>query len=83
MKYIKNQWKGIESNIKNKNHLGCSAEGHISHILASKMSSRPQSWSREDLEAITKLRATISNGVTREDLITTLIKVNKKIELKD
>lgn len=84
MNYIKNQWKGIESNIKNKNkyHLGCSAEGHVSHILASRMSSRPQSWSREGLEAITKLRVTISNGATREDLITTLKKVNKKIELE-
>ena len=80
MKYVKNQWKGIEANLehKQKHQLGCSAEGHVSHILASRMSSRPQGWSREGLEGMTQLRVAISNGVTRKDLIATLKKVNKK-----
>jgi len=84
MKYVKNQWKGIEANLdhKKKHQLGCSAEGHVSHILASRMSSRPQGWSREGLEGITNLRVAISNGATREDLISTLKKVNKKIYLE-
>lgn len=84
MKYVKNQWKGIEANLehKQKHQLGCSAEGHVSHILASRMSSRPQGWSREGLEGITQLRVAISNGATREDLIATLKKVNKKIYLE-
>ena len=84
MKYFKNQWKGDENSLeyKKKHQLGCSAEGHVSHILASRMSSRPLSWSRERLEVVTKLRISISNGATRQDLIKTLKKVNKKIELE-
>ncbi len=67
MKYVKNQWKGIETNLehKQKHQLGCTAEGHVSHILASRMSSRPQGWSREGLEGMTQLRVAISNGATR------------------
>jgi|ASRL01.1.fsa_nt_gi hypothetical protein len=81
MKYILNQWSGIESNLDNKakHQLGCSAEGHVSHILSARMSSRPLSWSREGLEAITKLRISILNGITRTGIEKTLLKVNKKI----
>jgi hypothetical protein len=39
--------------------------------------------SREGLEGIVQLRVAISNGATREDLITTLKKVNKKIYFKN
>jgi hypothetical protein len=80
-KYILNQWKWIVSNLDNKEkyRLGCSAEGHVSHILASRMSSRPLSWSRDGLEAITKLRIALENGITRMKIYETLIKANKEI----
>ncbi|NDI79021.1 hypothetical protein DYH56_13835 [Psychrilyobacter piezotolerans] len=37
---------------RKKHQLGSSAEGHVSHILVSRMSSRPQGWSREELKAM-------------------------------
>ena len=64
---------------KEKYQLGCSAEGHVSHILASRMSSRPLSWSKDGLEAITKLRIAIENGITRSEIYETLLKRNKEI----
>ena len=78
--YINNQWKWIVSNLDNKEkyQLGCSAEGHVSHILASRMSSRPMSWSRKGAEGITKLRVAIENGATRKDLKEALLRVNKE-----
>jgi hypothetical protein len=80
-KYILNQWTWIISNLDNKEkyQLGCSAEGHVSHILASRMSSRPLSWSKDGLEAITKLRIAIENGITRSGIYETLLKRNKEI----
>ncbi|MBQ9276495.1 MAG: ISLre2 family transposase [Clostridia bacterium] len=35
----------------------CCAESHVSHVLSSRMSSRPMGWSREGAERIGKLRA--------------------------
>ena len=80
-RYILNQWTWIVSNLDNKEkyQLGCSAEGHVSHVLASRMSSRPLSWSKDGLEAITKLRIAIENGMTRTKICETLIKANKEI----
>lgn len=78
--YIKNQWKGIEEFVryKDSNKLGCSAEGHVSHILSSKMSSRPKGWSISGLEAITKLRIFIENSGTRSKIEEILKIKNKK-----
>ena len=46
MGYIKNNWDGIEASVKNPT-VGCSAEGHVSHILSERLSSRPMAWSLE------------------------------------
>lgn len=87
--YIRNQWKNIENYILNKDKysLGCSAEGSVSHILASRMSSRPQAWSRIGLESLTKLRIAVLNGATEKDLIVSLESgknnKNEKIEEKE
>jgi hypothetical protein len=80
-KYILNQWTWIISNLDNKEkyQLGCSAEGHVSHILAARMSSRPSSWTKKGLEAMTKLRVAIENGMTRNEITETLLKANKEI----
>jgi len=81
--YIKNQWTGIEEFIKHKetHKLGCSAEGHVSHIMASKMSSRPKGWSISGLEAITKLRIFIENSGTRSKIEEILKTENKRIAI--
>ena len=82
--YIKNQWEGIENFLDNreKHSLGCSAEGHVSHILASRMSSRPFGWSRTGLENITKLRVNLLNGATRKELADDLRRAERKIALE-
>lgn len=51
--YLDNNFKYID--LSEENH--CSAEGHISHIYASKMSSRPCCWSKKGLLKFAMLRA--------------------------
>ena len=48
---------------------GCSAEGHVSHVLSSRMSSRPMGWSRIGAAKMTALRAYYQNGGKRLDLV--------------
>ncbi|MBC7322055.1 MAG: UPF0236 family protein, partial [Acetomicrobium sp.] len=47
-----------------------SPEGHISHVLSSRLSSRPIAWSRKGLKAMSSLRAYICSGgkVTSEQV---------------
>lgn len=61
-RYIMNNWEGIEIYKKEEQVIGCSAEGHISHILSDRMSSRPIGWSRNGADNIAKLRAFKANG---------------------
>ena len=35
---------------------GCSAEGHVSHILSERLSSRPMGWSQTGADRMSKLR---------------------------
>lgn len=44
-RYILNNWEGIKRRYEEE-YIGCSAEGHISHILSSRLSSRPLGWSK-------------------------------------
>lgn len=60
-RYVLNNWAGIV--IYNQEACGGScAEGHISHVLSSRLSSRPMGWSRAGLTAMAELRAFTSNG---------------------
>jgi hypothetical protein len=45
--YIYSNWAGIENYANDPNAQGCSAEGHVSHVLASRMFSRPLAWSED------------------------------------
>jgi hypothetical protein len=60
-KYIRNNWNGIEAQVKHP-EVGCSAEGHVSHVLSARMSSRPMAWSSAGAESMTQLRAVRANG---------------------
>jgi len=42
--------------------IGCSAEGHVSHILSARLSSRPSSWSNVGADQMAKLRVYKLNG---------------------
>ncbi|WP_169733583.1 ISLre2 family transposase [Clostridiisalibacter paucivorans] len=67
-RYIMNQWEGIK-NQYNKDYIGCSAEGHISHILADRLSSRPRAWSKTGVDQMSRLRVFKANGGDVYDLI--------------
>ena len=64
--YIDNNWSGIESAVKNP-HVGCSAEGHVSHILAARMSSRPMAWGLEGAEGMALMRSIQANRESVRD----------------
>lgn len=56
---------------------GCSAEGHISHIYADRMSSRPLGWSIDGVDQMARLRVFKKNGGNIYALM-----LKKKNELK-
>ena len=60
MKYIKNNWDGIEASVKHPS-VGCSAEGHVSHILSARLSSRPMAWSTVGVGNMASMRAVRAN----------------------
>ena len=71
--YFRNNFKSICLRFSgDENVIGCSAEGHISHILASRMSSRPMGWTIDGANKLTKLRLYKLNGGD----IYTLVKAN-------
>ena len=53
--YIMENWAGIMEQLKNAD-TGCSAEGHVSHIYADRMSSRPLGWSSVGADKMSRLR---------------------------
>ena len=82
--YILSNWSGIVRYNEDPYALGCSAEGHISHILAHRLSSRPLGWSNIGADQMSRLRAFKFNGGKAADIYN-LIKENKKekrIEIK-
>src|SRR5690606_4323553 len=60
-RYILGNWKGIMRQY-DADYVGCSAEGHVSHILSSRLSSRPMGWSKVGVDQMTRLRVVVANG---------------------
>lgn len=56
--YINNNFDDIELLSK----CGCSAEGHVSHVLSERMSSRPMAWGVMGAEKMAQLRAFYFSG---------------------
>ena len=68
--YILGHWDGIMQGLKNKGtQVGCSAEGHVSHIYADRMSSRPLGWSRKGVHQMAKLRIYKANQGNMLELV--------------
>lgn len=56
--YILSNWTAARLRLTRKEGvIGCSAEGHVSHVLSSRMSSRPLGWSIVGMEKMAELRA--------------------------
>lgn len=83
-KYIMNQWKGIEIYERDRKYLkGCSEEGHISHVYADRMSSRPRTWSDDGIDKMSRLRVFVSNGGEIYEELIKKKKINRKMKKYD
>lgn len=60
-RYISNNQEGIK-NLFGEEKYRCSAEGHISHILSSRLSSRPMGWSIIGADEMARMRVYKANG---------------------
>lgn len=61
--YIRENWEPARLRLcRGEGILGCSAEGHVSHLLSARMSSRPMGWSRRGADRMSRLRAYVKNG---------------------
>jgi hypothetical protein len=54
-RYIENHWAAIQRQ-KSQGYVGCSAEGHVSHVLSARFSSRPMGWSLLGLDLLARMR---------------------------
>jgi len=64
-RYILSNWDGVAI-YQDSNSRGSNTEGHISHVLSYRLSSRPMGWSRKGLSSMAELRAYHCNGGTIE-----------------
>ena len=78
--YVLNNWEAIQLMLHDQNINGCSAEGHVSHLLSDRMSSRPMGWSRRGADRMSKLRAYVKNHEKTE--ILALVKYTRQERLK-
>ena len=68
--YILNNWMPCKVRLSNRKKLpGCSAEGHVSHVLAARMTSRPMGWSKRGAGQMGRLRAYYYNGGDMLELV--------------
>lgn len=70
LRYFLNNWDGIKVKVEDSGGCWkCCAEGQVSHILSSRMSSRPMGWSTYGCDQMAKLRAFKYNGGKVIDLL--------------
>lgn len=68
--YILSNWTAAKLRLRHKDGvLGSSTESHVSHILSSRMSSRPMGWSRQGAGKMAELRAYYYNEGDMLDLV--------------
>ena len=53
---LKGNWAAVMGTYHDKIITGCSAEGHVSHVLSDRISSRPMGWSKTGADRMSKLR---------------------------
>ena len=68
--YILSNWTAAKLRLRHQDGVkGSSTEGHVSHVLASRMSSRPMGWSIKGATKMAKLRAYALNGGDMLELV--------------
>lgn len=61
--YLRRNWDGVRAWKRYEGiWCGCSAEGHVSHVYAARMSSRPMAWGRVGVDTMARLRVLQANG---------------------
>ena len=78
--YLVNNWDAIHRAFRDKNVLGCSAEGHVSNVYAERMSSRPMGWSEDGCDAMCRLRCYVRNH-GREKIID-LVRYRRELSMQ-
>ena len=68
-RYLMNNWAGIEIKVDNREIVGCSAEGHVSHVLSDRLSSRPMGWSKTGADKMAQLQIFKKNSGKMYDLV--------------
>ena len=68
--YILNNWTAAKIRLTYKDKVcGCSTEGHVYHVLSSRMSTKPLGWSRLGADNMAHLRAYYWNGMSMLELV--------------
>lgn len=68
--YILGNWPGIMLSMKSRDsNVRCSAEGHVSHVYADRMSSRPLGWCRTGADKMSRLRIYRQNNGDMLELV--------------
>ena len=68
--YILSNWNAAKLRLKHKNGvIGSSTEGHVSHILSARMSSRPMGWTVAGVDKMSNLRVYTENGGDMLELV--------------
>lgn len=68
--YITSNWTAAKTRLsRSAGVVGSSTEGHVSHVLASRMSSRPMGWSKQGADKMARLRAYYWNGGNMLNLV--------------
>lgn len=75
--YVIGNWDAIQRQYL-EDFIGCSAEGHVSHVLSDRLSSRPMGWSMDGADQMASLRAFKFNGGKVYEYITNKRKTEEK-----
>lgn len=68
--YVLSNWSAARLRLLHTEGVaGSSTEGHVSHVLSSRMSSRPMGWSRKGAAKMARLRAYYYNGGDMLELV--------------
>ena len=68
--YVLNNYTAAKRRLLRKDGVkGSSTESHVSHVLSSRMSSRPMGWSEKGMEQMAQLRAYYYNGGSMLELV--------------
>lgn len=76
--FVTNNWGAIMRTLHNKEVEGCSAEGHINHLLSERLSTKALAWSQTGADAVSSLRAYVKNY--GEEKIINLVKYRREQE---